>query len=107
MLPGRGGVGQYIDRCITALTNVLCEVSDIVFAFIACRQCTEGLIRCHGLLTAQTCCNYFDFAGSCVEECPTNSRPNSTANECECNPGYMLNAMSCMVIDECGPFVGG
>ena len=71
---------------------------------VACNSSCVGLMRCVSpgpTLATQSCCNYFDMTGSCVEACPANSSP-SAQFECECDPGFMLDAPnSCMEINEC------
>ena len=51
-------------------------------------------------LATQSCCNYFDMTGSCVEACPANSSHNAQF-ECECDPGYMTVGNTCVEINEC------
>lgn len=48
----------------------------------------------------QTCCNYFDLAGSCVTACPPGSTPNAEFL-CVCSPGFLRSRDSCFDVDEC------
>ena len=63
-----------------------------------------GQMRCTGTFISQTCCNYFDMAGSCVTACPANSSPDGDF-DCVCDTGYEYDDTdnSCININECSP----
>ena len=62
----------------------------------------DGLMSCTGTFVSQTCCNYFNMAGSCVTACPANSSPDDDF-DCACDPGYNDTDNICMEINECTP----
>lgn len=70
-----------------------------------CDDSCIGLMRCTGTsFFRQTCCNYFDLSGSCVETCPLNSSPNNATFECECDQGYGNTPSNlCEIVRICDP----
>ena len=58
---------------------------------VGCIAGCTGLERCGvANVLGQTCCNFFDMNGSCVEACPANSSPNAEL-ECECDFFYLYH----------------